>query len=234
MARTPVTPIGNAAGNGTSRTAMPGTGGGSAPAWPGARNRARITGGVLLLAVSALAAALIYGDLGDRRAVLAVARPVAAGSVVEAGDLTEVRVAAEPGVSIVAAAERSGVVGRTAKVALVPGSLLAVGQTVRGAGLPPGTTLVGATLKPGQFPVGLRPGDRIIVVVMPPEQAPSALDADPSSSEAAPVRASLVAIEAVRDSGGSISVSLAVPTGDAPEVAVAGARGRLVLLVEAS
>lgn len=229
MARTPMPTMATAPGNGTSRMGTPGVG--PLPTRPGSRNRARITAGVLLLAVSAQAAAVLYGDLGDRRAVLAVTRPVAAGSVVEAGDLTEVRVAADSGVSTVAASERTNIVGSTARVALVPGSLLAAGQTGRDAGLPPGTTLVGATLKAGQFPVGLRPGDRILVVVMPAEQPAAALDTEPSASD--PVKASLVAIESVRDSGGDISVSLAIPAGVAPDVAVAGARGRLVLLVEA-
>ncbi len=224
MARTPLVSPPAVHGNGSSRTGMTAP----PPRRVGSRNRARVTGGVLLLALSALAAALVYGDLGNRRAVLAVARPVAAGSVIQNEDLTEVRVAADPGVSVVTAGERPRVVGRTAKAALVPGSLLAAGQTGSGPSLAPGSTLVGATLKPGQFPVGMREGDRILVVVMPPEVAPESLDGTPAGA----VSASVVAIDAVRDSGGTISVSLAVPSGNAAELAIGGARGRLVVLVE--
>src|SRR3546814_473027 len=60
-----------------------------------ARNRGRIALGVLILAVSALLAVAVYSNIGDRQPVLVVARTIDPGDVIEADDLTVVRLAAE-------------------------------------------------------------------------------------------------------------------------------------------
>jgi hypothetical protein len=171
---------------------------------------------------------LLYGNLGNRKPVLAAARPVAAGQVIQASDLREVRVAADNGVGTVPAAGRDRVVGRPAAVALVSGGLLTPGQVANGPALPSGSAVIGATLKPGQFPGGLRSGDGVLVVVMPAEEEATSVEAAP----VIPVKATVVATEKIPDSSGAVSVSLAVPSAQASGLAVGGARGRLALVLE--
>jgi hypothetical protein len=47
----------------------------------------------------------------------------------------------------------------------------------------------------------------------------------------APISVTVAAIETLPDTGGGVSISLAVPPGDAAVLAVAGARGRLALVL---
>lgn len=189
---------------------------------PAVRNRGRIVAGVLLLAASALAAVLVYGNLGQRRSVLVVARTVQAGAVIERSDLKTARVATDAGVETIDANSSARVIGRRAAVSLVPGSLLVSGAIAEGPSVPAGSAVTGAVLKAGQYPIGLRPGEAVLVVLTP--EATQATDRTASD----PVPATVVGIEEQRDGG--IVVSLAVPSSAAPDLAVAGAQGRVTLV----
>ncbi len=192
------------------------------------RNRARIAGGILLMASSALVAMLLFASLGDRQAVLSVVGPVLAGEVIEPGDLGEALVAADTPAAVVPAERRDEIIGRTAAVDLVAGSLLADPQL----GEPPlansGEAVVGAVLAPGAFPLGLRRGDRVVAVTVPAEAAAAA----PSGRAVPSVPATVVAVEEQPDSGGGVAVSLAVPPDDAAALSLAGAQGRMTLVLE--
>lgn len=188
-----------------------------------ARNRTRVAVGALVLAASALAAGLLYANAGDRRPVLAVARAVEAGQVLEAGDLREVLASPVPGLRTVPASARRDLVGRTATVRLDPGALLHPSQVVRGPALDPSLAEVGGLLQPGQYPTGLRTGDRVLAVVLPAPGAPAAGGGPP------PVRAVVTAVG--KPAGTGLPVSLGVAPGDATVVAAAGAGGRLALIV---
>lgn len=191
-----------------------------------ARNRSRIALGVLVLVLSALAAGLMYANLGDRRPVLAVARPVEPGQVIEAADLREVLAAPVPGLRMIPAASRGAMVGRSASVRLVPGALLHPAQLSTGSTVDPDQAVVGAVLKPGYYPIGLRVGDEVLAVVLPIEGALST-----GSDIAAPMTAEVTAIERATNSGNGLSVSLGVDPGDATMLATAAARGRLSLVL---
>lgn len=191
-----------------------------------ARNRSRVLLGAFVLVVSALVAGLLYANLGDRRPVLAVARPVEAGQVVAAGDLREILAAPAPGVRTVLASARRAMVGRTASVALVPGTLLHPAQLAAGPVVNPDQAVVGAVLKPGQFPIGLRVGDDVLAVVLAPEGA--VVD---DSDLPVPPRARVVAVERSNEPGAGLMVSLGAAPGDATLLATAGARGRLTLVL---
>ena len=197
------------------------------------RNRARVAGGAVLLGLSALVAVALYSNVGNRQPVLAVARPVAAGQTVAAADFKVVRVSADPGVRTVPAAELSRIVGQPAGVALSPGALLAPAQLTSGPALPPGSMVVGAVLKPGQFPLGLRAGDAVRLVLLP---AAGSAAVDPSSEQGAKapaaIRATVAAVEKVPDSAGTTAVSLAVLPEMGPAVAAAGAQGHLSVMRE--
>ncbi|MBI2169368.1 MAG: SAF domain-containing protein [Actinobacteria bacterium] len=184
------------------------------------RNRTRIAAGITVLAVSALAAVTLYGNAGDRTPVLAVARAVEAGETIETGDLTVVRVAAERGVEMVPASERDDLVGRRAAVGLVPGNLLSRGALATGPLVPDGWSVIGAVLKPGQFPLGLRPGDEVTILAVPET-------GQGDGDGASPIEGLVVAIE--ETAPGEVSASLGVPGAATRDFAVAGAQGRLAL-----
>jgi hypothetical protein len=192
-----------------------------------ARNRTRIIAGVFTLVMSALVAGLLYANVGRRNPVVAIARPVAAGQVIQAADLNQVLASSVDGIRTTPWSSRSSVVGKTAAMSLVAGSLLNPGQITTGSAIDARAAVVGAVLKPGQFPTGLRPGDKVLAIILPPEAAAATGQAavDP------PIAVTLAAIEKLLDSAGSVSVSLAVPPGDAATLAVAGARGRLALVL---
>lgn len=189
------------------------------------KNRTRIAVGVFAMVAFALAAGVAFTTAADRSTVLVVARPVTAGSTIESSDLREELVGSSPAESTIAANRRSSIVGRTAAVDLVPGSLLSSSQVADGPAAGTGQAVVGATLKEGQFPVELGVGDRVLAIVLPPESSDSNGTATPAS-----VEATVVGVRPL-DDGGGIAVSLAVAPDQAPSLAVAGARARLSLVL---
>ncbi len=107
------------------------------PVAPRARDVRQLAIGLLLVVGSALAFLAWTNGRGGRQPVLAVARPVAAGEVLTAADVTQVRVALAPGLQAIAASRRGATVGRRVAVDLVQGTLLAPGQL--GETPPPGS-----------------------------------------------------------------------------------------------
>jgi SAF domain len=121
------------------------------------------------LLVLACAAGVVLWSLaaGQRQRVLAAARPVPVGHVLSTADLREVSVAADPGVSTVAASQASTVIGRIMATSLPAGSLLtpeALGAALVPA---PGQAITALALKAGAFPPELAPGARVAVVIVP-------------------------------------------------------------------
>jgi hypothetical protein len=126
-----------------------------------------LAAGLLAALVGALVFSTIASGFDHRQAVLALARPVAAGNVLTRDDLRTIKVSADTGAGLVAARDMSRIVGRTAAVPLVAGSLLAPGHLGSASGLDIGQAAVGLLLEPGRFPPGLRAGDRVAVVSAP-------------------------------------------------------------------
>ena len=220
------TPPGALNGSGALRAPAPPTGG-QAPRTKqtASRQRTRLVLGTLLLLGCSLAAAVLYANVGDRHAVLVVDRPVVAGQEITAADLGEALVSGDGAGTTIAAGDTDRIIGRVAAVDLVRGSFLGPGHLADGPLADSGDAVIGATLREGQYPLGLTDGDRVLAVVLPPESAP-----DEETSDASPVEATVVAVGELSDLGG-IAVSLAVAPDDAPRVAVAGARGRLALVL---
>src|SRR5262249_54991685 len=119
-----------------------------------ARNRTRIIAGTFLMVVSALVAGLLYSNLGDRHPVVAIARPMAAGQVIQASDLTKALVPTVDGTQTMPWSGRSAIIGKTAAVGLVRGSLLNPSQLASGPSIDPADAVVGVVVKPGEFPAG--------------------------------------------------------------------------------
>src|SRR3546814_6662534 len=61
--------------------------------------------------------------------------------------------------------QRSAVIGMRSSVRLLPGSLVTAGALSDGPPRAPGTSVIGALVRSGQYPLGLRSGDEVLVVV---------------------------------------------------------------------
>jgi len=195
------------------------------------RQRPWIVAGVLLVVGCALVFALASMRIGDRRPVLAVARAVPAGQVLSAADISEVRIAAGDGIRPVPASERRQVVGRTAAVPLVAGSLLTMAQVGPPSVLATGEAVVGLALKSGQFPPGLAPGARVRVI---DTGAAATASASPSGDAGAVLArtATVVAVSAPGVDGSATTVvSIKAASAEADRVAVAAAGGRAALVL---
>jgi hypothetical protein len=179
---------------------------------------------VLLVALSALAAVVVFSQAAAREPVLALANPVERGQVLQGEDLRVVYVASDDAVATVSADSLSSLVGRRALTDLEEGTIVASGLFVDEEAVPAGEGVVGLALSPGEYPtLRLAPGDVVDVV--------STVDAQGDS--AGVLVAGAVVFEA-SDLGvqGSRFISLRVPIGASGDLARAAAAGgvRLVLV----
>ncbi|MFD1325830.1 SAF domain-containing protein [Micromonospora sonneratiae] len=190
--------------------------------------------GGLLVIVCVLVYAYGAAQLGDRVQVLAVARPVAAGQAITAADLKQVSAARDPGLRLVPASQAVEVVGRTAVVPLVAGTLLTP-ELLGDAVFPPdGQVTASVAVKPGQYPQGLAAGARVSVYVSATardggQPAPAA-----SSAATGPARLSAVVlgVDLAGNGEGSTVVTLLLAAADAPQLAAAPSGG--VVLMQTS
>lgn len=187
------------------------------------RNRTRAAAGFVLLVVCALGVGVAFSNAAQRSPVLAVAHTVRAGQQISESDLREVLVGSPPSGSTISVSARADVVGHTASVDLPAGALIAPSMVSSGPAAASGRSVIGASLRDGQFPAELVAGDRVQIVVLPSDNATT------DSSPSAPVDATVVGIRPL-DQGG-VSVSLAVEPSKAADLAVAGARSRLSLVL---
>lgn len=167
--------------------------------------------GVLLVLGCTAGGALVATQAGAQESVLVLARPVSVGQVLSGRDLREESVAAD-GLSLVPVRSRSAVVGRPVAYSLPAGTPLT--KSVLGpASVPPAGQAVAAVgLKAGQFPPGVRPGNRVSVVQIPAENM--------SSSPPATWSATVTDVHA-DDTGQTTVLSLLMPQADARELAAA-------------
>jgi len=204
---------------------------GTAPAATARRggriNRSRAAAGMLLTFLSVATVTTLYARADDRITVVAVQARVPAGQPVTADDLTVVEVPADTALATVAADRAPELIGQVALSTLEPGMLLAPSLVAAQPLVPTGSAVVGATLKPGQYPVGLRVGDKVRLVETP---ASSATQATPAVTRGL---AQVVDLSEL-PGGTGVAVSLLVPDGSSVVLSSAGAAGRLSLAVVAS
>lgn len=174
--------------------------------------------GVALGTLGALLGAFAYREAGQRTSVVAVARPVPFGQVIERADLREVPLPTDTELSTVEWDALDSVIGRTAMTDLIAGQTLppdAVADHIIPAS---GEAVVGMSAEPSQLPatpLGAR--DAVLVV-----------NGDPSQP---PLRASVLRVGEV-DAAGRRTVDLLVVEGLAAELArSAAADGTVLVLV---
>jgi hypothetical protein len=200
------------------------------PAAPSAVQRHRqvpwIVAGVLLVVGCALAFGVASVRASHGEDVLALARSVPAGHVVQPGDLRVVKVTPTAGLDPVPAVSESSTVGRPAAVALVAGTLL----TPADLGTPSGGSgdVVAAALKAGAYPPALGPGDRVDVV---PVVGGSSSGSTPISGQSGSIGAVVLSVDATpAGSSADAVVSLQVNPADADQVAALAAAGQIALV----
>ncbi len=123
----------------------------------------------LLLVVGGALGGLVWQLSATRTTpVLAVARPVQAGEVIELTDLNLVEVRIDGDANVLVEAQARDLVGRVARTDLVPGTLLTLQHVAETSVFEAGDGQVGLLLAPGGYPsLQLSPGATVDVVLMP-------------------------------------------------------------------
>jgi len=187
---------------------------------------------VLVVALSALAAVVLFSRAAARDPVLALANDVERGQVVAAGDFRVVYVGTDDLISSVASDQLSTLVGLTAVTDLESGTIVTPAYFVARSVLEPGEGVVGLALSPGEYPtLRLAPGD--LVDVIRTGSASASVDAEPTDRGAVLAAAAEVFDVAALGSQGQRFVSLRMPAEAAAEVARAAADGRVRLVLVA-
>lgn len=185
------------------------------------------------MALGALSAAYLVQVVSASHPVVAVVRPVAAGAVLQRGDLAVAQVQSDPALAPVPGSRIDALVGKRAAVALPAGSLLTA-DAVTDA-LPPATgqSLVGVALSPAQLPAEpLAAGDRVRLVDTPGAAASgSAAAAGTDARGPHAVPAVVVGVAQPREDG-TVVVDVTVPAADAVGLAASASTGRVALVLD--
>ena len=123
---------------------------------PRSRSRVRLLAGVALLAAAVVVNLAVYRRLDERVPVLQVTRDVPAGEQIVESDIREVEASTSSDINVVSAAELTSIVGQTAIVRLVAGSLLVRQALSTRPLVSAGSSIVALTFPTGGLPAGLR------------------------------------------------------------------------------
>jgi hypothetical protein len=190
---------------------------------------------VALIAVGGLLAAFAFYAATRTGEYLAVARPVSAGTPITAADLVNVQINKAVGLSPVAASERGSVIGKRAKVSLVPGTLLTREDLTDVELVGPGQQQVGIGLKPDRIPARkLSPGDKVqLVVTADPNDTGNTGNTGNSDATTSTERfpGTVVDFRPGTDTDSTAVVYAAVDGRDAPRVVALAAAGRIGIVL---
>jgi hypothetical protein len=179
------------------------------------------------MVVAAGTFALTYLRADARTPVLVVARPVAAGQELSAADVRVARIAVDPGIAVLPAADMARAVGSTATVPLLAGTLMTTNMLGPASWPPPGQTVVAVPVKAGRLAAGVQPGTHVLLVtVMPSASVGGSAVPAPSVLTAAGV---VVAVDSGTDGAGTSVVSVLLPRDSAVAVASTAADLSIVL-----
>ena len=122
--------------------------------------------GLLCTCLGGLGCAVAWQRTTHAHQVIVVARALARGEQVGAGDLTTTSIGAASGVSTVAADRLDALVGRTALVDLPSGALVTA-DSIGDSAIAPGTSVIGLHLPAGRVPSTLVPGADVVLATAP-------------------------------------------------------------------
>lgn len=178
---------------------------------------------LLLVIGGALTSALIAYRSGDRVDVLVAREDIEVGQIVQEGDFSIARVAAD-GAATVRAAAAGNFYGTSATTRIPAGTMLNNTMFLAASSVqPPGSVVVGVVLSPNQRPATvLRSGDVVRVFLVPREA---------SGVVQGTVLASAVRVVDVDTAaaGDTLRVSLLIPEGPATAIVTAAATGNVAL-----
>ncbi|SCE78187.1 SAF domain-containing protein [Micromonospora chokoriensis] len=181
---------------------------------------------VLLIALGGLGAAFAVTSVRATGSYLAVARPVEVGREISAADLVSVQVAGGQGLRPVPAGRLDEVIGKRAAVALVPGTLLTLGQVTDDPLLGPGQQQIALGLKTAQVPAReLHPGDKVLLVSTPDRSSTT------GDAAATGTRFPATVIDMVSPTNNDKVLYLALVTRDIPAVVALAAQNRLAVVL---
>ncbi len=185
---------------------------------------------VFVVALSALAALVLFSRASARDPILALANPVERGQVIASDDLMVTYVATDDPIASLPSEAAAELVGLTAVADLEAGTILTPAHVLSRSLLDGGEAVVGVALAPGEYPTPLlAPGDVVDVVVTDPGSL------EPATTPVATVVASAAVFDiAELGTQGERFISLRMPVEVAAEVANAAAADqvRLVLVAD--
>lgn len=185
----------------------------------------RVVIGLLLVLAGVLGTAGVVRRTGARTPVLVVARPVAAGTPIEATDLRVAEIGLAPGVAAVPVGERDRVVGKVPTAALATGQVLSPDLLVDTPALEAGEVAVSVGIAPDHAVGGaLHPGDRVKVLATSNVGRP-----DAKTVVLFPALRVLAVSSGMSAGDTKLTVTLAVRSEDAALLAQAQAGGALDL-----
>ncbi|MER7433682.1 SAF domain-containing protein [Pseudonocardia alni] len=180
------------------------------------RSSRRLLLAVVLGLVGALLAAYAYRTAVARDGVVALARPLSFGSILQQSDLRQVRLPSDSGLATVAWDEVGSVVGQFAATDLRAGQILTPDSVTTDRTPAPGEAVVGLSVDAGRAPsTTLAPRDEVLVVIgggSPPRRASVLRAGEP-------------------DVSGTRTVDVVVPQADAEELALASVDGRVAIVL---
>ena len=198
------------------------------------RNSAAIVLAVLCIAGGALAGVIAYKAGSSRQSLLAASHAIAAGHVLQAGDLRVVDVSTDGGLSFILASDESSLLGRPAAVPIAAGAPLTTSEVGAAPAAGPGQAVVGVLCKAGQYPPGLAPGDTVeLVDAGGAAGTTSQTPATAGPTVTAPtLTATVIGVDAPTDTATvGMVISLRLSAEDAPSVARAAAAGTISLIL---
>jgi hypothetical protein len=186
--------------------------------------------GVTLIVVC-VGGALWWSTSAQGRApVLAIARPVSVGHVLERADIRAVEVSVADAVATLPAEQVASVLGRPMATSLTVGALLTP-SSVGPSTIPVvGQSVVAVGLKAGQFPPELAPGAPV-VVVLATSTPNTPLAAGQSTSDGPTWSATVTGLSKVESEQTTV-ISLQMPSATAPALARVPA-GQVTLVIVA-
>lgn len=186
---------------------------------------------VALIAAGGLGGAALYTATGQRISVLALARDVPSGQQLVASDLTVARIAGDPALRPVDAADLDRAVGRRAATDLKRGSLLTTSDVTDDPVVQPGQQIVGVAAKHTQLPAtALKPGRQVIVVATPDTTQQGGDGAAAGTTRPQTLNATVVTVGGA-DTDGTVVVDMAVNPSQGPRLAEIVASGHFVVIL---
>lgn len=180
------------------------------------RSSRRLLLAVVLGIVGALLATYAYRSAVAQDGVVALARPLPFGSVVQQSDIRQVRLPSDTGLATVAWTDAESVVGQFATTDLRAGQILTPDSVATDRTPAPGEAVVGLAVEAGRAPsTALAARDEVLVVVgagSPPRRASVVRAGEP-------------------DVSGARTVDVVVPQADAEDLALASMDGRVAIVL---